>query len=67
MQELKRELELLRPELLQRYQADADADAERVVQLNFQMFPLSRKKEGVVRCNGSFNLNALRCAPCATR
>jgi uncharacterized protein (TIGR02147 family) len=43
MLELKAELEQIRAELLQRYQAEGDA--ERVVQVNFQMFPLSRKKE----------------------
>jgi hypothetical protein len=43
-EQLKAELCAFRSVLLQRYQSDADA--ERVVQLNFQMFPLSRKKEG---------------------
>jgi uncharacterized protein (TIGR02147 family) len=38
--ELKRELGALRASLLQRY--TADENAERVVQLNFQMFPLSK-------------------------
>jgi uncharacterized protein (TIGR02147 family) len=41
---LKSELQQIRHDLLQRYQADADS--ERVVQVNFQMFPLSRKNEG---------------------
>ena len=40
---LKLELAALRNLLLQRYQADPDA--ERVVQLNFQLFPLSQKRE----------------------
>jgi uncharacterized protein (TIGR02147 family) len=40
---LKAELAALRNLLLQRYQADADA--ERVVQVNFQLFPLSQKRE----------------------
>jgi len=43
MLELKFELEQIRSSLLQRYQADENA--ARVVQLNFQMFPLSKKKE----------------------
>lgn len=43
MGELKAELVELRQSLLQRYQADGDA--ERVVQLNFQMFPLSRNRK----------------------
>lgn len=43
MAELKRELEVFRRELVVRYQADPTP--ERVVQLNFQMFPLSRKKD----------------------
>lgn len=42
--QLKAELAALRSVLLQRYRSDDSA--ERVVQLNFQMFPLSRKKEG---------------------
>jgi uncharacterized protein (TIGR02147 family) len=43
MAELKRELEAFRQQLVVRYQADAAP--ERVVQVNFQMFPLSRKKD----------------------
>jgi uncharacterized protein (TIGR02147 family) len=43
MQELKAELEAFRNRLADRYQADEQP--ERVVQLNFQLFPLSRKKE----------------------
>lgn len=43
MSELKSELEQIRSSLLQRYQADEKAD--RVVQLNLQMFPLSKRKE----------------------
>jgi hypothetical protein len=43
-EQLKVELAALRSVLLQRYQSDEAA--ERVVQLNFQMFPLSRKNEG---------------------
>lgn len=43
MGELKAELIELRQSLLQRYQADGDAD--RVVQVNFQMFPLSRNRK----------------------
>lgn len=43
MAELKREVEQFRQSLVARYQADADP--ERVVQLNFQLFPLSKKKE----------------------
>jgi uncharacterized protein (TIGR02147 family) len=43
MAELKRELEAFRRDLVLRYQADVHP--ERVVQVNFQMFPLSRKKE----------------------
>ncbi|MBN1605925.1 MAG: TIGR02147 family protein [Polyangiaceae bacterium] len=39
MNELKKELEELREDLLQRYQADEQS--ERVVQVNLQMFPLS--------------------------
>jgi uncharacterized protein (TIGR02147 family) len=42
MQELKAELEAFRHRLAERYQADAHA--ERVVQVNFQLFPLSKKK-----------------------
>jgi uncharacterized protein (TIGR02147 family) len=42
MQELKDELLQLREDLLQRYQADEES--ERVVQVNFQMFPLSLKR-----------------------
>jgi uncharacterized protein (TIGR02147 family) len=42
MLELKAELEAFRHRLAQRYQADAHA--ERVVQVNFQLFPLSKKK-----------------------
>jgi uncharacterized protein (TIGR02147 family) len=40
---LKDELQEIRRDLLQRY--PADAESERVVQVNFQMFPLSRKNE----------------------
>ncbi|HWA71853.1 MAG TPA: TIGR02147 family protein [Polyangiaceae bacterium] len=40
---LKAEVAAFRSSLLQRYQADDDA--ERVVQLNFQLFPLSRRRE----------------------
>jgi uncharacterized protein (TIGR02147 family) len=40
---LKSELEEIRRDLLQRYQADGES--ERVVQVNLQMFPLSRKAE----------------------
>jgi uncharacterized protein (TIGR02147 family) len=40
---LKSELEEIRRDLLQRYQSDGES--ERVVQVNLQMFPLSRKKE----------------------
>lgn len=43
MQELKRELEAFRHQLAVRYQADPEP--ERVVQVNFQLFPLSKKKE----------------------
>jgi uncharacterized protein (TIGR02147 family) len=43
MGELKAELVELRQSLLQRYQANGSA--ERVVQVNFQMFPLSRKRK----------------------
>jgi uncharacterized protein (TIGR02147 family) len=42
MLELKTELERFRAELLQNY--PADEVAERVVQVNFQMFPLSKKR-----------------------
>jgi uncharacterized protein (TIGR02147 family) len=42
MRALKRDLERFEQELLQRYGAE---DAERVVQVNFQMFPLSNRKE----------------------
>jgi uncharacterized protein (TIGR02147 family) len=42
MRELKAELEAFRHDLAQRYQADPRA--ERVVQLNFQLFPLSKRK-----------------------
>jgi uncharacterized protein (TIGR02147 family) len=42
-EKLKEELSAFRSLLLQRYQADQDA--ERVVQLNFQLFPLSQKRE----------------------
>ena len=42
MVELKAELEAFRHRLAERYQADARA--ERVVQVNFQLFPLSKKK-----------------------
>ncbi|HEX6241645.1 MAG TPA: TIGR02147 family protein [Polyangiales bacterium] len=42
MRELKAELEAFRFKLAQRYQADSGA--ERVVQVNFQLFPLSKKK-----------------------
>jgi uncharacterized protein (TIGR02147 family) len=41
--ELKRELVTLRQSLLERYQANADA--ERVVQVNLQMFPMSQRRE----------------------
>jgi len=41
MRELKSELERFEQHLLQRYTAE---DAERVVQINFQMFPLSNEK-----------------------
>jgi len=40
---LKTEISAFRSSLLQRYQASPDA--ERVVQLNFQLFPLSQKRE----------------------
>jgi uncharacterized protein (TIGR02147 family) len=40
---LRAEIASFRSRLLQRYQSAADA--ERVVQLNFQLFPLSRKRE----------------------
>jgi uncharacterized protein (TIGR02147 family) len=43
MFELKAELESIRRDLLQRYHSAADC--ERVVQVNLQMFPLSRKNE----------------------
>lgn len=43
MGELKAELVELRQSLLQRYQPNGDA--ERVVQVNFQMFPLSRRRK----------------------
>jgi uncharacterized protein (TIGR02147 family) len=43
LQALKAELEALRRELLHRY--ETQSDAARVVQLNLQLFPLSRKKE----------------------
>jgi uncharacterized protein (TIGR02147 family) len=43
MSELKAELVELRQSLLQRYQSNGDA--ERVVQVNFQMFPLSRNRK----------------------
>jgi uncharacterized protein (TIGR02147 family) len=42
MKELKAELQGIRESMLQRYQSGSDA--ERVVQLNFQMFPLSKKR-----------------------
>ena len=42
MEALKRDLEHFERDLLQRYCAD---DADRVVQVNFQMFPLSKSKE----------------------
>jgi len=42
MRELKAEIERIEDQLLQRYASD---DAERVVQVNFQMFPLSNGKE----------------------
>jgi len=42
-EQLKGELSMFRSLLLQRYQANADA--QRVVQLNFQMFPLSNARE----------------------
>ena len=42
-EQLKAELSMFRSLLLQRYQANADA--QRVVQLNFQMFPLSNARE----------------------
>ena len=42
MRELKAELEAFRHKLAERYQVDPRA--ERVVQLNFQLFPLSKKK-----------------------
>jgi uncharacterized protein (TIGR02147 family) len=42
LRELKRELEAFREHLLQRYMRDEQP--ERVVQVNFQMFPLSGKK-----------------------
>lgn len=42
MRELKAELEAFRHALAERYQADPRA--ERVVQLNFQLFPLTKKK-----------------------
>jgi uncharacterized protein (TIGR02147 family) len=42
LKELKKELGQLREDLLQRYQADEQA--ERVVQVNFQMFPLSLQR-----------------------
>jgi uncharacterized protein (TIGR02147 family) len=44
MRELKAELEAFRHGLAERYQADPRA--ERVVQLNFQLFPLTKKKRG---------------------
>jgi uncharacterized protein (TIGR02147 family) len=43
LNELKAELERFETQLLQRFVADEQA--ERVVQLNFQMFPLSKAKE----------------------
>jgi uncharacterized protein (TIGR02147 family) len=43
MLELKSELEQIRSSILQRYESDENAD--RIVQLNLQMFPLSKKKE----------------------
>jgi uncharacterized protein (TIGR02147 family) len=43
VQELKSELEAFRNQLAIRYQADPEP--ERVVQVNFQMFPLSKGKE----------------------
>jgi uncharacterized protein (TIGR02147 family) len=43
MRELKAELEAFRNQLAERYKADPLP--ERVVQVNFQLFPLSRKKE----------------------
>jgi uncharacterized protein (TIGR02147 family) len=43
MRELKAELEAFRNQLAERYKADPQP--ERVVQVNFQLFPLSRKKE----------------------
>ena len=42
MRELKAELEAFRHALVQRYMDDPQG--ERVVQVNFQMFPLSIKK-----------------------
>jgi uncharacterized protein (TIGR02147 family) len=42
MRDLKAELERFEQHLLQRYGAE---DAERVVQVNFQLFPLSNRKE----------------------
>jgi len=41
MRELKVELERIERQLLQRFPSE---DAERVVQVNFQMFPLSKPK-----------------------
>lgn len=46
MRELKAELEAFRKQLLERYLSDPAP--ERVVQVNFQMFPLSRACEGAV-------------------
>jgi uncharacterized protein (TIGR02147 family) len=43
LRELKAQLAKLRDELLHEY--TADADARRVVQVNFQMFPLSIEEE----------------------
>jgi uncharacterized protein (TIGR02147 family) len=43
LDELKTDLEAIRERLLQQYVADADA--EHVVQVNFQMFPLSKGKD----------------------
>jgi uncharacterized protein (TIGR02147 family) len=43
LRELKRELETIREQLVQRYMADEHP--ERVVQVNFQMFPLFQKRQ----------------------
>ena len=42
MRALKQELEAFRTQLMQRYMKDETP--ERVVQVNFQMFPLSAKR-----------------------